>query len=117
MQSIAMDAVGSSPRLREHVTHPLLCLCPVSFSVLLLREVRMLVETSFFLLTGCLSLGLSLQQIFGPLGLRQQERRNLARFGGVCLGEGSNSALESISSPQVATDLGRVAGACMSTGE
>src|SRR5947209_8168186 len=36
---------------------------------------------------------------------------------GVRLGEGSNSALESIVSPQVATDLGRVAGARMGTGE
>src|SRR5256885_14171057 len=36
---------------------------------------------------------------------------------GVRLGEGSNSALESIASPQVATDLSRVAGARMGTGE
>src|SRR2546421_10949879 len=36
---------------------------------------------------------------------------------GVRLGEGSNSALEAIASPQVATDLGRVAGARMGSGE
>src|SRR5256886_6111471 len=36
---------------------------------------------------------------------------------GVRLGEDSNSALESIASPQVATDLSRVAGARMGTGE
>src|SRR3989440_4621345 len=36
---------------------------------------------------------------------------------GVRLGEGSNSALESITSPQVATDLSRVAGARMGSGE
>src|SRR3989440_4722929 len=36
---------------------------------------------------------------------------------GVRLGEGSNSALEAIAFPQVATDLGRVAGARMGTGE
>ncbi len=36
---------------------------------------------------------------------------------GVCLGEGSNSMLEYIASPQVTTDLSRVAGASMSTGQ
>src|SRR2546421_1021583 len=36
---------------------------------------------------------------------------------GVRLGEGSKSALEAITSPQVATDLGRVAGARMGSGE
>src|SRR5260370_35873035 len=48
MQSIAMDAVGSSPRLQEHTTEPRACPGPVPVSGLLLREVRMLVETSFF---------------------------------------------------------------------
>src|SRR5438034_10457865 len=77
MQSIAMDAIGSSPRLREHTTEPRLCRVPVPVSGLLLREARMLVQTSFFLLTGRLSPGLSLQQVFGPTGSRQPEPRGL----------------------------------------
>src|ERR1700730_11112926 len=61
--------------------------------------------------------GLSLQQISASTGLRQQERRILPGLVGVRLAEDSNSALESIASPQVATDLSRVAGARMGTGE
>src|SRR6266568_2928452 len=119
MQSNAMDAVGSSPQLQEHTTEPRACPGPVPVSGLLPREVRMLVQTSFFslLALAVYPRACPFNRYSARLDCGNKSGVILPGLVGVRLGEGSNSALESIASPQVATDLSRVAGARMGTGE
>src|SRR6266571_3701224 len=119
MQSNAMDAVGSSPQLQEHTTEPRACPGPVPVSGLLPREVRMLVQTSFFslLALAVYPRACPFNRYSARLDCGNKSGVILPGLVGVRLGEGSNGALEAIASPQVATDLGRITGARMGTGE
>ncbi len=77
----------------------------------------MLVETSFFSLLAVYPWASPFNRDSACLDCGNKSGVILPGLVGVRLGEGSKSALESLASPQVATDLSRVAGARMGTGE